>query len=110
MKTRQVTVREGELLGPVDWDYDFVSHDWDHEGSSSPDCIKERVSMLRQIETGKHEATTDGGCPRVGWGEVITTGMYDGWPFWKPVPSVLINGTLGAEWHWFGSITGVRAI
>jgi hypothetical protein len=36
--------------------------------------------------------------------------MYDGWPFWRPVPSVLIAGPFGAEWHWFGAISEIRQL
>jgi len=113
MKTKQVTVCEGEYLGPVDWNYDFKQHDWEHGGGSNPESIERRIAMLNVLESQKkygvaYEATTDGGFPRVGWGKVLEVGMYDGWPFWKPIPSVLIAGFLGSSWHWFGSITGIR--
>lgn len=111
MKTKTVTVREGEYLGPVDWSYDFSQHDWKHSGGTNPEKVERCVEMLRRLGSDmQFEATTDGGWPRFGWGEVLEVGMYDGWPYWKPVPSVLIAGTLGATWHSFMSITDVREI
>lgn len=103
MITRQITVHEGEYLGPVDWSFDF-------EGFSStinPQCVKQATDMLHELKIGDL-ATTDGGWPRVGWNKVIQIGMYDGWPFWKPVPSVCLLGPLGPEWHPWYSLTGVE--
>lgn len=111
MKTRTITVREGEKVGPVDWDYDFASHDWHHRGGcTNPEVVSRSESALRELCDGlargeEWQATTDGGVPRLGWGRVLDVGMYDGWPYWRPVPSVLIAGTLGAEWH---SFTGLH--
>lgn len=115
MRYEQQTVRIGERVGDVDWSYNFRSH---FDGLCSTDerrdeaCTK-AVEVLRDIESdlraGKHiVATTDGGWPRCGWGRVIDVGMYDGWPFWKPVPSVLTSGPLGPSWHSFYMITGVE--
>lgn len=112
MKTRTVTVHEGELLGPVDWSYNFLSH---FDCCSCDDAGKrnrcdEKVAQLRQLETGDWEATTDGGWPRVGWGQVLAVGMYDGWPYWKPVPSVLIAGHMGGEWSSFDHVTDIKPL
>ena len=39
-------------------------------------------------------------------GEVLDVGMYDGWPYWKPVPSVFTRSALGGgEWHCFAMLT-----
>lgn len=107
MKTYTTTVREGEYLGPVDWDYDFTSHRMDSEE------ITRYTEMLRTLVDGLDReeewlATTDGGWPRVGWNTVLRVGMYDGWPHWRPVPSVLKMGPLGPEWHPFYSISEIR--
>lgn len=115
MKYVQRTERVGELLGPIDWTYDFLSH----YGSmcASEDGKREQrdrdLVRLRKMEEsckvgGDVEATTYGGWPRCGWGRVLAVGMYDGWPYWKPVPSVLINGWMGASWHSFDSVTDIR--
>ena len=112
MKTTTVTKREGEFLGLVDWDYDFASH---FTGYGNPEIAarfcEEAVKMLRLLSAGgSWQATTDGGWPRVGWREVISVGMYDGWPYWRPVPSVCLSGVFGSEWHSFSSLTGVEPI
>ena len=112
MRTYQQTVRVGEYLGPIDWSYDFSQHDWGpSKGGMNPSVSESRVAVLREIEKGgEWEATTDGGFPRVGWGRVLEIGMYDGWPHWRPVPSVCLSGPLGAEWHPFYSITEARQL
>ena len=101
MRYETRTERVGEFLGPVNWDFDFDTDD-------------ERVQRLRDIEAGiargeNWEATTDGGVPRVGWGEVLAVGMYDGWPYWRPMPSVLIAGQFGGEWSSWMAVTDARA-
>lgn len=110
MGTETRTVRIGEKVGPIDWGYDFASHDWDHGGVTNPKHVRDAVERLRMMEGTPCEATTDGGWPRVGWGRVIDAGMYDGWPYWRPVPSVLIAGTMGAAWHSFCMVTEARPI
>lgn len=113
MRTETRTVRIGEWLGPVDWSYDFASHDWNHGGGTNPDHVSRCVSMLRELDEGiargeVWEATTDGGIPRVGWGRVLDIGMYDGWPYWRPVPSVLIDDYLGAETTSYCGLSEIR--
>jgi hypothetical protein len=116
MRTRTVVERIGENMGPIDWSYDFRSH-FNNYGSSDAhrdEVCKERVEWLRQMDhalkAGRTiEATTDGGWPRCCWGTVLDIGMYDGWPYWKPTPSVYTSGPLGGEWHCFAMITDVRA-
>jgi hypothetical protein len=107
MRTYTETKREGELLGDVDWSYKFESH-FDANERGKQYCA-EAVEKLRQLTNGeKWEATTDGGWPRCGWGEVCAVGMYDGWPYWRPVPSVAIAGIYGLEWSSFSSVTSIR--
>lgn len=109
MKHRTIKVREGELLGPVDWDYDFNQHDWDHGGAMNPERLAHSLEMLKKIcAGGKWEATTDGGNPKCGWGAVLQVGMYDGWPYWKPTPSVFISSWMGGSWSSFTSISSIR--
>ena len=97
---------------PVDWDYDFGACGWDRGGSCNPKIIPERIDALRRLaaDPGHYEATPDGGIPRVGWGRVLKVGMWDGWPFWRPVPSVLIDGWAGPEWSWWFGISDVREV
>lgn len=115
MRERTVTVREGELLGPIDWSYDFASHGWDCGGSMNPAVLALALDCLAKLDAGlgrgeTWEATTDGGWPRIGWGEVRAVGMYDGWPYWKPTPSVRIAGHFGASWSSAFMLHGVRRV
>lgn len=109
MRTETVTRRIGELLGPVDWSYDFASH-FQGDQRAEERCLKQ-LDRLRRLADAPDdwEATTDGGWPRVGWGDVLAVGMYDGWPYWRPVPSVCLRSPLGGgEWHSFTSITNIE--
>lgn len=111
MKTRQVTEYIGEDVGPVDWNYDFFSHFSGFCGSDKESYCAKHVERLRLLCNGEEwEATTYGGWPRCGWGRVLKVCMYDGWPYWRPVPSVLTHGTLGGEWHPFCAITNIRRV
>jgi len=52
MKSRMVEIREGELLGPVDYEYNFRQH---FDSMGSPDSVKDEyceraVERLRQVE------------------------------------------------------------
>lgn len=115
MKTKQVTVCEGEYLGPVDWSFGFETFFKPYYNCSTPErhaqLLAGALEMLHTLEDrlGEYEATTDGGWPRCGWGEVLATGMYDGWPWWSPVPSVCIHSWTGmGVWSSFASITDIR--
>ncbi|MGH3427715.1 MAG: hypothetical protein ACRDQZ_09145 [Mycobacteriales bacterium] len=111
MKTRTVVVQEGEHLGPIDWSYDFTQHDWGPGRSGiNPEHSKQATEWLRALEADpqSYEATTDGGWPKMGWSRVIQVGMYDGWPFWRPVPSVLLSSPLGSEWHSWYDLSGIE--
>lgn len=111
MKTKTVQVNEGEYLGPVDWSYDFAQHFNNSSQQERDQRCEEGKELLRKLADGSDwEATTDGGMPRCGWGKVLQVGMYDGWPYWRPVPSVLIWGWLGSSWHWFGSVSDIRPV
>lgn len=109
MKTVTRTEQVGEHLGPIDWTYDFAAHGWtESHGGINPALIPAMIERLKQLEHGEWQATTDGGWPRCGWGKVIAVGMYDGWPHWKPTPSVLICSPLGSSWHPWYSVTDIR--
>lgn len=117
MRTETRTVRIGERVGDIDWTYNFRQH-FDNLGSSEErrdEACEEAKELLRRMEAAHKEgreirATTDGGWPRFGLYKVIDVGMYDGWPYWRPVPSVLTLGPLGTEWHSFCSITTVEDV
>lgn len=108
MRTETQTVWIGEHLGPVDWTFDFEA---DSKGLH-PEFAKNCLAWFRQIAEApdQWEATTDGGWPRCGWGRVLEVGMYDGWPYWRPVPSFLLAGTLGPSWHSWSMLSDARRI
>lgn len=115
MKSKEITVYEGECLGPIDWSFDFEAFYKPFYNCSTPgrhaECLKRALEILHALEAhpGVSEVTTDGGWPRCGWGEVLRVGMYDGWPYWKPVPSVCIaSWTGGGVWSAFANITDIR--
>lgn len=115
MRTETQTVRIGERVSDIDWSYDFRQH-FDSMCSSDErkdERCEQSKAMLRKIEqalkNGREiRATTYGGWPRCGLHPVVAVGMYDGWPYWKPVPSVQTRGPLGCEWHCFASITEIQ--
>ena len=115
MKTKTITVREGELLGLVDWDFDFKEFYKDIYNCGTPEqhekMFQRSLTILKLLEQNpdKYEATTYGGWPRCGWGSILHVGMYDGWPYWKPVPSVCIQSWTGmGEWCTFHNISDIR--
>ena len=112
MRTETHTVRIGEKMGPIDWAYDFRTH-FDNYCTSDKGrdeiCAK-RVAKLRLIDEAVKAgrtvyASNYGGYPRI-WARVLDVGMYDGWPYWKPVPSVMLASPLGGgEWSYFSMLT-----
>ena len=110
MKTYWVQERIGEFTGNIDWDYDFKQHLTN--GSKPEERLAKQIAILRMIEaeTDKYQATDYGGWPRCGWSDILQVGMYDGWPYWKPVPSVMLRSpvTRTGWWHSFCSIVDIR--
>lgn len=114
MRTETREVNIGENTGPIDWSYPFRGH-FDRYGSSDEQrdarCTRS-IAWLKQIEqdfqVGRPiRVTADGGSPRCGIYPVVDVGMYDGWPFWKPTPSVQVRTHTGTDWYPFSSITNV---
>lgn len=104
MKTRTVEVREGELLGPVDPDYDWSQHAWgDGRGGMNPECIETgRQVILRMAADPDGWVYVPSGISRF---RVIHIGMWDGWPFWRPTPAIGYIGPLRTvEWAFFYSL------
>lgn len=116
MRTVMVAQRIGEHLGDIDWMFPFEDQGWDRPGGSvNPDHIQKSIRNLSRLDdlhrAGKEVfVTTDGGCPKGGWGRLLEVGMYDGWPYWKPHPSFLMLGPLGPEWHGYTSIMGIKEV
>lgn len=100
MRYQQVTERIGELLGPVDWSYDFESHCWGPDkGGTNPAIVESSKRVLRQICDEPDAKWMVGISHSDGLHELLAVGMYDGWPHWKPTPCICVSTWLGAEWH-----------
>ena len=112
MRYKTVTERIGEYLGPVDWDgFDFqkaVAGMYQCSGGAER-LRQARIDRFRKLcdDPDAYLVSTYGGIPRI-YHELYKVGMYDGWPYWKPYPSVCLKGTLGPEWRPFHSITNIK--
>lgn len=95
MRTRTVTERIGEDMGPIDWSHPMVA-----ELAKQVPTLVER---LREAEADPTAFVMERGWS---WRDVLAVRMYDGWPYWEPTPSVLRMGPLGAEWHSFLAVLG----
>jgi hypothetical protein len=109
MKYRTIVEREGELLGPVDWDYNFRQHfdTWGCSEEQRDGYCKRAVQMLREVAAEPEAfkiSLSNGYVERT----VYAVGMYDGWPYWKPTPALMTSGTLGPEWHFFYDLQRVE--
>lgn len=109
MRRYMQEVREGELLGPIDWNYDFLPH---FSGYCCSDegklqMCEQRKRLLAQIEADPTmwRVNTSGF-----WHQLLAVGMYDGWPFWKPTPALLVSGPIGAEWDFFYDLMDIERI
>jgi len=96
VRTYTVTKREGEWLGPVDWDYDFLARVRDRKKT------ERYVGNLRHIVAILHRggevwSGDSGGF----YHRVVHAGMYDGWPWWEPTPAILVEGPLGPTEKFF---------
>lgn len=111
MKIRMVEQRDGELLGPIDWSYDFTQHDWGKgHGGHNPELTPRSVEALKKLEAWHKEHTLCFALLYGSWQEVWDIGMYDGWPYWEPTPSIFVKSALGGgEWHDYLSISGAKA-
>lgn len=89
--------RVGEWVGPVDWTFDFAAAGWDRGGSHNPLLIPAEVQRMRDVEAGlargeRWMVNAHGTARRI-----IKVGMYDGWPYWRPVPTYLTETWMGGE-------------
>lgn len=97
----------------IDWSYPFD----DPEHTACMCCNEEgkrndiarRKEWLRLCEAGGEvRASTYGGWPRI-WHRVLNVGMASCWPYWKPRPVVMVEGTSwGVEYYDWRSLTGVE--
>lgn len=101
MKTKTVTVNEGELLGPIDPTWDEKAFSKTHLQGRDETKAWEAIQRLQvgQKVRSSHSHV---------FSEVMAVGMYDGWPWWFPVPSYCVRGPLGGEWHPYYYIQSVQ--
>jgi hypothetical protein len=104
MKTWQETIthREGEWLGPIDYSYDWNQY---NTFPNNPEYRLKKIEKLKEIE----KLFQAGEKIRIYYdpilaGELLEIGMYDGWPFWKPTPAVLLRHWSGSEVHFWYSV------
>lgn len=91
--------RRGTVVAPIDPFYDIAQH-----GSINPEWARRGLALLLLVEPGDI-LEYSGQFSH----EVISVGMYDGWPFWTPTPAALTYGPLGVgDWHFYYDITGVK--
>jgi len=94
-----------------DWDYPFDDPElWSSYCSNQEqrDAMRDRIkAMLKTIEenpdscrAGSHDFTYP----------VIGFGMASAWPYWKPRPTVIVMGHLGAEYIDWQSLKTVRVV
>lgn len=85
-ETKQVAI--GEDVGPIDWTHDYA---------------KDRTDIWREAEENPEEfqlLENQAFTPR----DIFAVRMYDGWPYWKPTPALLVSSPLGGtEWRFFNS-------
>jgi len=110
VKFRTVIEREGELLGPVDWAYNFRQH---FDGYCCSDEKRDEFCNRAMELLRKVEASPDAYCVQIShsdnFREVYAVGMYDGWPYWRPVPALLCRSVLGSEWQFFYDLLRIEA-
>lgn len=81
MRTRTVTERIGENMGPIDWEHPTAKN--------MPEIWREAEKCPGFLFNGR---------------QILDMGMYDGWPYWTPRPAICFLGPLNsAEWTFFDS-------
>lgn len=95
MKTHTVEIREGELLGPVDLNYDYHQHC----GTTRREDVERAWKLILGLKVGDRVRVAHSETPKT----VIAVGMYDGWPYWTPTPAFRVScPVFGAgDWHTF---------
>lgn len=91
VKYREVIEREGEEQGPIDWS--------NESALSMPDTWRDAEKHPEKY------LFNDGGMESR---QVIRLCMYDGWPYWRPMPAVFHESTFGPKYTFFTSY-GVNA-
>lgn len=98
MRYETNTVRVGEKVSEIDWTHETLQRTGDEWKDRNIQSLRDLEDALRH--GGSARVTSHGGdCWMFCMKDVVDVGMYDGWPYWQPNPSVLTRGPLGHEWH-----------
>ena len=95
-----VTKREGEFLGKISESGFIPPKD---VFPFNPEERQRRFDMIIEIEKLFHEGKKISvAYDSMISGEVQNVGMYDGWPHWKPYPSLRLSNWAGGEiYPWY---------
>lgn len=92
MKTYSLVQHEGENMGDIPEDYNFM--DWWKNGNGLYPCNPEIVEKKGKSVLEIQKAIKEGKIVFIRESydslkyRVLEIGMYDGWPFWKPTPAI----------------------
>lgn len=96
MKTKTVTVLEGEWLEGGDLDSWLAAH---AAARDVPQLTVEQVASLRRIMDAciaGRGVSAEFSHSSVDF-KILRVGVYDGWVYWRPRLCLLVEGTLGCE-------------
>jgi hypothetical protein len=91
------------MCGPVDPDYDWLSGfaNYGATDQRKREMADRAKTLMLSLKSGDR-VTSSGQFDRV----VVEAGMYDGWPYWKPVPAISYIGPLGGiEYDFFNNLS-----
>lgn len=98
------------MRGPIDLEHNFRASfenmccGEDRKSAACSRALRLILEIETALESGKGIDANVSGY----WREVYSVAMYDGWPYWKPMPAVCVSGTLGPEYHFFYDLLDVR--
>lgn len=111
MKYRTEIVREGEKLGVIDWAHPFIDSFQNYCASDEQKQIycDKSVAVLKQVTEADDPMMLQVRCDDY-WYNVFDVGMYDGWPFWRPMPAVQVEDRVFhcAIWKFFYELAECR--
>lgn len=91
------------MIGPVDPDYDWLSGFANYCTTDERKREYAEKAKALMLATKEGDELTRSGQFTV---KVFSVGMYDGWPYWKPVPAVGYVGPLGiVEYAFFNELS-----
>lgn len=92
--------------------FDFGAAGWDRGGSMNPGSVRDAVALLEKLisEPDAYQATTDGGWPRCGWGDVLAVEIRgeESGPDCRVQPRFLLASWAGASWEPWYMLSDVR--